>query len=135
MSFGAVGRSDITQLQASLRAAEIAFSDHARAKGLGPAFLLFGAPDAINVGGPADTTFVQGPEAISRAVSEGSEGIDIAWAPDIVRVAGSGDLGISLGYITIRVPAASPPQPARRVAFLTVWRRDSPVAPWRYVAE
>jgi ketosteroid isomerase-like protein len=126
---------DHAHAEASLRASEIAFSDHAGAKGLGAAFRYFGAADAVNVGGPQDTSFVRGPDAISASVAQGSNDAHVSWAPDIVRVAGSGDLGVSLGYITVRLPAAESSQQPRRVAYLTIWRRDGASMPWRYVAE
>ncbi|HEX7121901.1 MAG TPA: hypothetical protein VF178_05965, partial [Gemmatimonadaceae bacterium] len=99
--------------------------------GIGMAFRAFGAPDAMNVGSPNDTVFRRGPEEIAQGVEVGTQGVALSWAPDEVLVAPSGDLGLSMGMITINAEGA----PVRRVPFLTVWRRTSRDAPWRYVAE
>ena len=118
----------------SLDAAERAFSDDAQRIGLGPAFARYGSADAVNMGGAADTTFVLGAESIARAVSRGvAEGTSpVTWAPERVLVASSGDLGVTIGFIRPRAPAAGGPTAS---PFFTIWRRASPDAPWRYVAE
>jgi len=113
--------------------AERAFSDLAGEIGLGPAFQRNAAPDAMNMGGPQDAGFVYGPEAIGSAVGAGREGPSaLSWGSDHVIVASSGDLGVSIGHIVIPGDAGAP---SRRVPFFTIWRRDSPAAPWRFVAE
>lgn len=125
----------VQRFAAELAAAEQGFSDRAGVVGLRQAFLEHGAPDAMNMGGPGDT-FVLGPEAISRAVSDGepeSGGSNLRWGADRVLVASSGDLGVTIG--TIVVPAAAAGAEPRRIPFFTIWRRDSLSAPWRYVAE
>ena len=120
-----------------LSAAEHAFSRDATPMGLGPAFEKWGAVDAVNAGGPNDTTFVLGPKAIARTVSAGRPpGMGISWAPTEVIVSATGDLGVSIGTIHITVPATGDqPASARDVPFFTIWKRASPTDPWRYVAE
>jgi ketosteroid isomerase-like protein len=111
---------------------ERAFSSDAQS-GIGAAFARFAAPDAMNVGGPSDTAFVYGPEEIGRSVQAGvTPGTVITWAPHDVIVASSGDLGVTLGVISIRLAGSSAEQ---RVSFFTVWRREGPDRPWRFVAE
>lgn len=44
-------QGDLALMQASLAAAEQAFSDESQTIGLGPAFVKYGAPDAVNMGG------------------------------------------------------------------------------------
>lgn len=122
---------ELAAYRESLHAAEVAFSDDAGRRGIGMAFRAFGAPDAMNVGSPNDTVFRRGPEEIAQGVEVGTQGVALSWAPDEVLVAPSGDLGLSMGMITINAEGA----PVRRVPFLTVWRRTSRDAPWRYVAE
>ena len=123
-------RVDVATVVAELKAAEQAFSDLAQTKGLGPAFEANGAPDAANVGGPADAEFRFGPAAIGQAVAAGAPpGLKIRWAADHVVAAPSGDLGVNLGMIVISEGTG----PEQRVPFLTVWRRTA--AGWRYVAE
>ena len=118
----------------SLDRAERSFSDEAQKIGLGPAFAQFGSADAINLGGPTDAGLVVGAENIARTVSAGqpSAGSTLVWAPDLVIVASSGDLGVTVGMIHPKTPVAG--QPAN-FPFFTIWRRPSTNAPWRYVAE
>jgi ketosteroid isomerase-like protein len=121
----------------SLAAAEKAFSDEAQKIGLQAAFRTFGRPDAMNLGGPNTPGFVIGAEDISRMVGQGepASGSSVSWAADkAVMVASSGDLGVSVGFIRRNQPPADPKQPSS-FAFFTIWRRDSPSAPWRYIAE
>jgi ketosteroid isomerase-like protein len=115
---------------ASLEAAERAFSDEAQVIGLGPAFAKHGSDDAMNMG--STPSFLVGAASIARAIGDGEPagGSALSWRADRVIVASSGDLGVSLGRIR-RTGDAS----ARPIAFFTVWRRASPDAPWRYVAE
>lgn len=116
--------------RSSLDHAERDFSDLAQRIGLGAAFVRFGQPDAMNLGGPGNAGFVYGPEAIGRLVS--GSNLDAAsqlnWAPDRVIVASSGDLGVTIGTIHRNDKTASYP-------FFTIWRRTGPDAPWRYIAE
>jgi ketosteroid isomerase-like protein len=126
----------IARHQASLAAAEKAFSDDAQKIGLGPAFARHGSADAINVGPRASGNFVVGSEAIGRTVGAGSEGkpSPVAWAADGgTIVASSGDLGVTFGYI--RQNTAPPAGQPGAVPFVTIWRRPDLNRPWRYVAE
>jgi hypothetical protein len=123
--------AQMEEYRASLRAAELAFSDSG-GRDIGAAFRYFGAPEAINSGGPNDRTFRVGPDAIASSVAASiPPGDAIAWGPDEVRVAPGGDLGVSIGFITLTPSGGQ----ARRVPFFTVWRRARLADPWRYVAE
>ncbi|MGQ0661250.1 DUF4440 domain-containing protein [Sphingosinicella sp.] len=118
--------------QASLAAAEQAFSDRAQRVGLSAAFAEYGREDAMNMGGPGDFTF--GAAAISQVVdASGATTSPVRWSTERSVVAVSGDLGVSIGTIRLNRP---PPegQPAS-FPFFTVWRRAGPGAPWRYMAE
>lgn len=119
----------------SLARAERAFSDTAQQIGLGPAFVYYGSEDAVNMGGPDDAAFVVGAEAIGRTVSGGGPptGSPVSWGPDSVIVASSGDLGVTFGMIRTNAPASG--SATTGFPFFTIWRRLSPDAPWRYVAE
>jgi hypothetical protein len=122
--------------RASLAAAEQTFSDSAQVVGLQGAFEGFGHSDAVNLGGPDASDFVVGSPAIGRAVGAGSVGqpSPVSWKADHgVVVASSGDLGVTFGYI--RPNAADPRRPGAGNPFFTIWRRASPAAPWRYIAE
>lgn len=113
----------------SLDRAERSFSDDAQRIGVGPAFQRWGSADATNAGnGPA---FIVGAQNIGR--DQSGPPAPIRWAPEGVLVASSGDLGVTWGWIRSNGP---PPEgrPAQ-VPFFTIWRRTSPDATWRYVAE
>ncbi len=120
--------------KASLDQAERAFSQEAQKIGLAPAFARFGSADAINLGRPSDAAIVVGAANIARMVGEGlAQGASpVSWAPERVIVASSGDLGVTIGWIVPNAPGSD--RPARN-PFFTIWRRVSPGAAWRYVAE
>jgi ketosteroid isomerase-like protein len=127
----------IEQYRKSLADAETAFSDEAQKIGTGAAFVRYGSPDALNLGGPAAPTFLIGNQAIGAAVGAGEPptGSQVRWGPDVKTiVAASGDFGVTIGHIFPNAPGADgKPQPGR--PFFTIWRRDSVTAPWRYIAE
>ena len=118
----------------SLAAAEKAFSDLAQRVGLGAAFAQNGRADAINMGGPKTPGFVVGAKAISQVVGEGTptDRSEVEWSADRVIVASSGDLGVTIGAIRLNKPQQGQPS---AFAFFTIWRRDDPTQPWRYIAE
>jgi ketosteroid isomerase-like protein len=124
--------SVIAGYRKSLDQAERGFSADAQRIGLRAAFVKYGSRDAMNVGGASSPGFVVGAENIARAVSAGEPagGSTVSWAPDNVIVASSGDLGVTIGVIHPNVPDGGKGFP-----FFTIWRRASPSAPWRYVAE
>ena len=119
----------------SLDQAERAFSDEAQKIGLGPAFAKYGSSDAINLGGPDDAQVVLGADRIAVAVSAGSppNSSPVTWAPDEVIVAGSGDLGITVGFLQPNGAAADGSR--KPIPFFTIWHRPDTSAPWRYIAE
>jgi len=122
----------VTEHQASLAAAEQAFSDRAQQIGLAAAFAEYGREDAMNMGAPGDFTY--GAAAISRAVdSSGATTSPVRWSTERSHVATSGDLGVSIG--TIHANGAVPEGQPSSFPYFTVWRRDGPDTPWRYVAE
>ncbi len=103
---------------------------------IGAAFARYGDATAANVGNGASFTF--GPDAISRDVQAGVDSTTrITWGPDETRVASSGDVGVTIGIITIErtAKAGAAPTPPLRLPYFTIWRRDDVKQPWRYVAE
>ena len=123
--------ADPTAARASLIAAEKAFSDRAQVSGIGKAFAENGRSDAIN---SAPDGVKVGAAVIGAAVSGGEDGPSpVEWSADDAIVAPSGDLGITFG--TIRPKQASPPGQPGAIPFFTIWMRDGPDQPWRYVAE
>lgn len=130
------GAGHDAELRASLAAAEQAFSDTAQVVGLQVAFERFGRSDAVNLGGTGASDFVYGSPAIGQAVGAATAGqpSPVSWRADhAVVVASSGDLGVTFGYI--RPNAPDPRRPPGGAPFFTIWRRDSPSSPWRYIAE
>lgn len=119
----------------SLTAAEQAFSDEAQRIGLGPAFVKHGSVDAMNMGGPNDAGFVIGNDAIGKIIGAGQSTAtsSVSWSADSTIVSSSGDLGVTFGYIRANVKEGEPQRPP--IPFFTIWRRNRPTAPWRYVAE
>lgn len=126
----------LERFRESLDQAERAFSDEAQRIGLEAAFVKYGTADAVNMGGANQAGFVIGSEAIGRAVSAGDPPgpSPVSWAPDRVIVAGSGDLGVTIGMIRPNAKPADGSQSAG-FPFFTIWRRATPKDPWRYVAE
>jgi hypothetical protein len=120
----------IARHRQSLDQAERAFSDESQRIGLGAAFVKYGSPDAMNLGGPTSPTFVIGSKAIGSLVSGRNLGdpSPVNWAPERVIVASSGDLGVTIGTINRNDKSASFP-------FFTIWRRATSHDPWRYIAE
>ena len=119
--------ADSTAHQQSVAAAEKAFSDRAQIVGLKQAFGEFGRQDAMNMYGGAG--FANGLDAVVAGFKE--EGpAKIHWSTERSFAAPSGDLAVSIG--TIR---PNDPKEGGGFAFFTVWRRDGPDKPWRYIAE
>ena len=116
-----------------LKRTEGEFSAEAQKIGIGPAFAKYGSADAMNMGGPNDAGFVIGNEAISRSVGAGSSpgASPVSWGADRAIVSPRGDLGVTFGMIRPNDPA----KPGPGNPFFTIWRRASPEAPWRYIAE
>ena len=121
----------IARHQQSLAAAEKSFSDHAQNVGLKTAFRDFGREDAMNMWGGAG--FRVGLDAIATGFPEDGPA-KIHWSTEKSFVASSGDLGVSIGTIfPNELGADGKPQPG--FPFFTVWKRDTPDSPWRYIAE
>ncbi|HEU4958079.1 MAG TPA: nuclear transport factor 2 family protein [Sphingomicrobium sp.] len=124
---GAEPAADSLTHQQSIAAAEKSFSDRAQVVGLKQAFGEFGRPDAMNMYGGAG--FAYGLDAVVAGFKE--EGpAQIHWGTERSFAASSGDLGVSIGTIRSNDPAKNEAFP-----FFTVWRRDGPDKPWRYIAE
>ena len=57
----------------------------------------------------------------------------IHWGTEKAFVASSGDLGVSIGTIRPNEPPKTGEPDG--FPFFTVWKREKPGAPWRYIAE
>lgn len=119
-----------------LLAAERAFAAKAQIVGVGPAFAEYGHADAINMG--ASAAYTEGAAAIAAGFDpEPQPGQSIDWGPEFGLIAPSGDLGVSFGRIHAkqRPPGLAAEAPLPASPFFTIWHRDSPASPWRYIAE
>ena len=124
-------KPDPAQARQGLIEAEKAFSDRAQVAGIGSAFTENGRSDAINNAPPG---VLVGAAAIGAAVGGGETGPSpVNWSADDAIVAPSGDLGITFGMIRPNGPQPEG-QPAA-IPFFTIWMRDGPDQPWRYIAE
>jgi hypothetical protein len=132
--FAARERQDarlIETQRAGLAAAERAFSDRAQQVGLRVAFREYGRADSMNMYRGAG--FDVGLDAITANFDAAATVSPVTWGTEHSFVASSGDLGVSIGTIHRNRPNADG-QPSS-FPFFTVWRRDGPNAPWRYIAE
>ena len=125
------GGRTIAAHRRSLAAAERAFSDRAQQVGLRAAFREFGRADAMNMYEGAG--FAIGLDAITAHFPAAETVSPVRWATERSLVAASGDLGVSIGTIHANRPAGG--GRAEAFPFFTIWRRDRPGAPWRYIAE
>ena len=117
----------ITAQQQSVATAEKSFSDRAQVVGLKQAFREFGRDDAMNMYSGAG--FAVGLDAVTAGFKE--EGpAKIHWGTERSFAASSGDLAVSIGTIK-----SNDAKDGAGFPFFTVWRRDGPDQPWRYIAE
>ena len=117
--------------QASLAAAEQAFSDRAQQIGLHAAFLEVMREDVVNMS--AGAGFSVGPAAVAANFDPNVHTSPLHWSTEHSFVASSGDLGVSIGTIHTNAPGAD--GQIHSFPFFTIWRRDRPDGPWRYLAE
>jgi ketosteroid isomerase-like protein len=114
-----------------LRSADSAFSDLSYRMGTGYAFSNTVAEDGVIFGSPELRV---GPRAIQEGFAEQTEVSSLTWTPVYVGIAGSRDLGYTIGeYVsTGRGPSGAAVQ--RLGKYLTVWRRQKD-GTWRFVAD
>jgi ketosteroid isomerase-like protein len=124
-------RALIERHERSLAAAEQAFSDYAQRVGLRTAFRENGREDAMNMYEGA--AFRVGLDAVTQGFPEGVTTSPVNWSTDRAIAASSGDLGVSIGMIRANGPV--PEGQPGSFPFFTIWRRDAPDQPWRYIAE
>ena len=127
----------IEQYRKSLADAETAFSNEAQKIGIERrVHEVRKSPRPSTLAAYDVQGFLVGNEEIGKSVGAGAPptGSPVSWGPDKTIVAASGDFGVTIGYIVANAPGADgKPQPRR--PFFTIWRRDSPKDPWRYIAE
>ena len=126
----------IERYRESLAEAERSFSRDAQTMGIGPAFKLYGDPEAINLGGPDVPTWLLGNDQVATGVGSGApaNSSPVSWGPETTIVAASGDFGVTIGYIVPNKPGPDGKTPAGQ-PFFTIWKRNSPSDRWLYIAE
>jgi ketosteroid isomerase-like protein len=117
---------------ATLIAADSAFSARSVAEDVASAFSTFVAPDgAVLSGGPG---ILYGPDVIRKAFAGAARTLTLTWSPRLAEIAGSGDLGFTVGEATTRsLDGAGPPRVSDS-KYLTVWRRQRD-GTWRFVVD
>lgn len=114
-----------------LRSADSAFSDLSYRMGTGFAFSNTAAEDGVLFGSPELRV---GPRAIREGFALDNERSSLTWMPVFVGIAGSTDLGYTIGeYVSTGVgPSGAAVQ--RIGKYLTVWRKQKD-GHWRFVAD
>jgi len=116
------GRADSHELLA----ADSAFAAMSVARGAKAAFLAFAADEAVTLG-PGAAPMNQGRDAIGATFADFPADAVLEWAPVAADVAGSGDLGCTVGEAVVRARGSYS-------KYLTVWKRQ-PGGAWRFVAD
>jgi len=116
---------------AKVRAADSLFSDLSDRMGVGYAFSNTIAPLGVLFSSPR---LVVGPDATRELYAARGNGAALTWHPVFAWVAGSEDLGFTVGeYIaTLRGPSGAAVQ--RFGKYLTVWQRQGD-GTWKFVAD
>lgn len=115
----------------ALMAADSTFSDLADRIGVGTAFAGTVAPEGAVFAG---TELVVGPKAVRDYYASRDAAMGLAWHPIYADIAGSSDLGFTIGqYIsTGRGPSGAAVQTFGK--YMTVWQRQ-PDGSWKFVVD
>lgn len=116
---------------AALISADSAFSDLSDRVGVGTAFASTVAPNGVIFAG---SEIVTGPRAVHDYYASRDAATGLAWHPLFAEIAGSGDLGFTIGqYIfTGRGPSGAAVQSFGK--YLTVWQRQADRS-WKFVVD
>jgi ketosteroid isomerase-like protein len=118
--------------RAALIGADSAFSARSVAEDVAVAFSTYVAPDgAVLSGGPG---ILYGPDAIRKAFAGAARTLTLTWSPRLAEIAGSGDLGFTVGEATTRSRNNAGPPRVSYSKYLTVWRRQRD-GTWRFVVD
>ncbi len=122
---------DLADATAHMRAADSSFADLADRMGVAYAFSNTVAPDGMVFGNPQ---LVIGPVAVNKYYLAHGGGSSLTWHPVYASVAGSNDLGFSVGeyVVTGRGPTGAAVQ--RFGKYLTVWERQVD-GTWKFVVD
>jgi ketosteroid isomerase-like protein len=122
---------ELGEARTKLRSADSSFSDLSYRMGTAFAFSNTVAENGVVFGSPELRV---GPKAVREGFELETERSSLTWNPVYVAIAGSGDLGYTIGdYVsTGRGPSGAAVQ--RFGKYLTVWRRQKD-GTWRFEAD
>jgi ketosteroid isomerase-like protein len=127
---GSTGRPD-DETRIEVRAADSSFSDLSYRMGAAFAFSNTAAADAVVFGDPQ---LVVGPRAIDEYLEARAGQSSLVWQPVLAWVAGSRDLGFTVGESTSTGRGSSGAAVQRSGKYLTVWKRQ-PDGTWKFVVD
>ncbi|WP_067029400.1 YybH family protein [Allomuricauda sp. CP2A] len=108
--------------------AEAAFAQMAKEEGMNKAFLAFAADNAVLMRG---NQLIEKKTGIAEYMkNQNSKGL--AWSPEFVDVAKSGDLGYTYGYYTFNYEDQEGNPAEAKGVFHTVWKRQQDGS-WKFV--
>ena len=117
---------------AELLRADAAFAAASLAQGARAAFLAFAAENAVTLSGGGAVRY--GRQAIGASFDGTPAGAILEWAPVLADVAGTGDLGCTVGDAVFTVPGTDGTARRNYAKYVTVWKRQ-PDGEWRFVAD
>ena len=111
---------------------ELAFSAMAEKEGVPTAFLAYSASDGVMM---RNNQIIKGHPEMDRyfeASRNNPNRVILAWSPDFVDVAASGDLGYTYGKYTLSVTDTLGNERHSEGIFHTVWKRQTDGS-WKFV--
>jgi hypothetical protein len=125
------GQSSHARGIVALMGADSAFSDLADRVGIAAAFSNTVAPTGAIFGG---TELVAGPKAVRDFYASRDAAAGLAWHPVYADIAGSSDLGFTIGQYVATGRGASGAAVQSFGKYLTVWQRQ-PDGSWKFVID
>ena len=123
---------DIEQWKQEITDTELAFSAMAEAEGIPAAFLAYSANNGVMM---RNNRIIKGHAEMEKyfeASSANPNRVILAWAPDFVDVAASGDLGYTYGQYKLTVTDSTGHSQESTGVFHTVWKRQADGS-WKFV--
>jgi ketosteroid isomerase-like protein len=108
------------------------FAAGSLARGARASFLTFAAENAVTLSGGGTVRY--GREAIGESFDGAPAGAVLDWAPVLADVAGTGDLGCTVGEAVFTLPGPDGTPRRSHTKYLTVWKRQAS-GEWRFVAD
>ncbi len=118
------------QFKSEILAAETAFAQLVKEKGMKVGFLTYAAEEAVLQRGGK---LFRGKKAIEAFFDQQTlTNIQLEWQPDFVDVSTSGDLAYTYGQYSLQAVDQSGQEVKSEGVFHTVWKRQAS-GEWRYV--